>query len=564
MPGIDQRTQRRRGRRFQSLSGRILFFVVLSTGVTAGTVGWIAVRSTQDFLRREIDRAFPAALVHTAGRLGEVLDDAEADLARATAVIESRCRREGQRSCRSSEATLEPTLDALRPRLSALDTLAVLDASGDLLAASGGHTAGLEARLVRGIPIDESPHEIVPAPQRGRFQLAMRRPLGGAGGGVPWAWLHGWVSSELLGSELASEALSPEAEIFLVDATGRLVGHRPGALRVGPRITAAALAHPRTVTEYRSQSGLTMLGTSLPFAAGLHLVVEAPREAVYAPVSELLTRVVVIDTAIVLILALLAHQIAGAIAQPIRALSEGARRIAQGDLEVRIENGTASDEIGLLTRTFNDMTQRLQDTQRNAEAAADALQRQNEELQGANEVLEQLSITDGLTKLHNHRFFQDHLTREIKRVRRTREPVSMLLVDIDDFKRLNDRLGHAAGDELLKGIARSLNASVRESDFLARYGGEEFVVVAANTHLEGALHLAEKVRMDVAESSFVVDESMQVFKITVSIGVAEYCGDRKAFFQRADRALYRAKAEGKNCVVADSIDDAACDLSALG
>jgi diguanylate cyclase len=370
------------------------------------------------------------------------------------------------------------------------------------------------------------------------------------------------VGSERLASELASEALASEAEILLVDAAGRIVGHPAGARRLGPRINASALAHPRTVTEYRSQSGLTMLGSSLPLAPGLHLVVEAPRKAVYAPVSELLTRVVVIDAAIVLILALLAHQIAGAIAQPIRALSEGARRIAEGDLEIRIDDGAASDEIGLLTRTFNDMIQRLRDTQRNAEAATNALQRRNEELQGANEVLEQLSITDGLTKLHNHRFFQDHLTREIKRVRRTGEPVSMLLIDIDDFKRLNDRLGHAAGDELLKGIARSLNASVRESDFLARYGGEEFVVVAANTHLSGALHLAEKVRTDVAESSFVVDESMQVFKITVSIGVAEYCGDRKAFFQCADRALYRAKAEGKNCVVADQQEHAPCDLSA--
>ncbi len=136
-------------------------------------------------------------------------------------------------------------------------------------------------------------------------------------------------------------------------------------------------------------------------------------------------------------------------------------------------------------------------------------------------------------------------------MRRTGEPLSMLLIDIDDFKSLNDRLGHAAGDELLKGIARTLNGSVRESDFLARYGGEEFVVVTANTNLPGAVHLAEKVRTEVAESSFVVDESMQVFKITVSIGVAEYQGNRKAFFRAADRALYRAKAEGKNCVVAD-------------
>jgi diguanylate cyclase (GGDEF)-like protein len=191
------------------------------------------------------------------------------------------------------------------------------------------------------------------------------------------------------------------------------------------------------------------------------------------------------------------------------------------------------------------------------EEANRRLKRQNQELQGANEVLEQLSITDGLTKLHNHRFFQDYLTREIKRVRRSAEPLAMLLLDLDDFKRLNDRLGHAAGDQLLKAIARTLNDSVRESDFLARYGGEEFVVLAPGTDLAGGVHLAEKIRAAVAESSFIVDESMRIVKVTVSIGVAQYQGDRKTFFANADRALYQAKAAGKDCVVADAPEAAA-------
>jgi diguanylate cyclase (GGDEF)-like protein len=551
MPRRDQLASQRRRRRFQSLSSRILFFVVLSTAATAGTVGWIAVRSTQDFLRREVDRAFPSALAHTATRVAEILDRAEADLVRSTAVLASHCRREGQGACKNGEGTLQPSLDALGPRLDAVAALAVVDESGSVLAASGQDVAGLEARLARSLPLEQGPHEIVPAPTPGGFQLALRRPIGGAGGGAPWAWLHGWVQPDLLAAELASRSLQPQAEIYLVDAAGRIVAHPPGFAARSPRAAQMALSAARSVAEYPGPTGRAVLGTSVRLAAGLHLVVEAPRDAIFAPAFELLKRIAVIDAAIVLVLGLLAHQIAGAIAQPIRELSEGARRIAEGDLEVSIDAGGSTDEIGLLTRTFNDMTQRLRDTMHDAEAGADALKRRNEELQGANEVLEQLSITDGLTKLHNHRFFQDHLTREIKRVRRTQEPVSMLLIDIDDFKRLNDRLGHAAGDELLKGIARSLNSSVRESDFLARYGGEEFVVVAANTNLAGAIHLAEKVRTEVAESSFVVDESMQVFKITVSIGVAEYRGDRKAFFQAADRALYRAKAEGKNCVVAD-------------
>ena len=127
----------------------------------------------------------------------------------------------------------------------------------------------------------------------------------------------------------------------------------------------------------------------------------------------------------------------------------------------------------------------------------------------------------------------------------------MLLVDIDDFKRLNDRLGHAAGDELLTRIARIMDESMRASDLLARYGGEEFVILAANTDLPGAATLGEKVREAVSEKSFLLDETMRLEKVTVSVGVAQYKGDRKAFFQAADRALYRAKAQGKNCVRAE-------------
>ena len=134
---------------------------------------------------------------------------------------------------------------------------------------------------------------------------------------------------------------------------------------------------------------------------------------------------------------------------------------------------------------------------------------------------------------------------------RSGDALSMLLVDIDDFKALNDRFGHAAGDELLMGMARIMNEMVRDSDLLARYGGEEFVVLTADTDLDGAYKLAEKVRTSIAETSFILDDSLRPTRITVSIGVAQFHGDRKEFFQNADSALYRAKAMGKNCVVLD-------------
>ena len=115
-----------------------------------------------------------------------------------------------------------------------------------------------------------------------------------------------------------------------------------------------------------------------------------------------------------------------------------------------------------------------------------------------------------------------------------------------------DEVVETVGDALLVRIARILNESVRESDVLARYGGEEFVVLATGTDLDGALFLAEKIRTAVAETVYPLQDSDLTVRLTISIGVAAFAGDRRHFFHEADRALYRAKADGKNCVVAAS------------
>ena len=209
----------------------------------------------------------------------------------------------------------------------------------------------------------------------------------------------------------------------------------------------------------------------------------------------------------------------------------------------------------MLITAFNHMLQRIRSDRDEINDSNENLRTHNIKLRQVNELLEQLSITDGLTKLHNHRFFQDQLTREIRRATRASTPLALLLIDIDDFKSLNDRFGHAAGDELLHGLALIMNATVRSSDLLARYGGEEFAVRAPDTDQEGASLLAEKLRTAIAESSFILGESMRLTRATVSIGSAQYGGNRKKFFDEADRALYRAKAAGKNCVMMDERSD---------
>jgi diguanylate cyclase (GGDEF)-like protein len=233
----------------------------------------------------------------------------------------------------------------------------------------------------------------------------------------------------------------------------------------------------------------------------------------------------------------IAFLIARSIVRPIRALSEGARRIAQGETDVEIPSSEGTDEIGVLSRALNEMIARLT--------------RANEELRRGNQVLEQLSFTDGLTRLHNHRFFQDRLQSETKRSDRSGAPLALLLLDLDDFKLLNDRFGHSVGDEVLRRVARVLIDTVRDTDVPARYGGEEFVVIAPGTDAGGAMILAEKLREGVSRASLIREGLPAEVELTVSIGVSLYAGDPQAFFDDADRALYRAKDAGKDCVVCE-------------
>ena len=184
------------------------------------------------------------------------------------------------------------------------------------------------------------------------------------------------------------------------------------------------------------------------------------------------------------------------------------------------------ERIGYIVGSSQDITQRKQ----------------------ADEQLRILATTDELTSLWNRRYFLDALQREIKRVKRYGQPLSLLMLDIDNFKCVNDEHGHDVGDQVLRGFADSLREHFRENDIPGRLGGEEFAVLLPATDAEGALTVAERFR-DYVED-FPVFSTNVAIQITTSIGIAEY--DPDVFKEvddlliRADRALYQAKNEGRN------------------
>ena len=176
------------------------------------------------------------------------------------------------------------------------------------------------------------------------------------------------------------------------------------------------------------------------------------------------------------------------------------------------------------------------------------------ELEAKNRVLDNLANLDGLTGVYNHRYFQNILDQEISRALRHPSHISILLIDIDHFKKFNDTYGHQTGDFVLKEFARLLQENIRKYDTLARYGGEEFVIILPETAAEDAFAVAEKLRAIIFSAALA--DNRETYHVTASFGLAcskpsvEDNFTKSAFISRADEALYEAKEKGRNKVVA--------------
>lgn len=164
----------------------------------------------------------------------------------------------------------------------------------------------------------------------------------------------------------------------------------------------------------------------------------------------------------------------------------------------------------------------------------------------------QLSYTDGMTELHNYRYFEMRLKEEVMRHSRTKQEVSLIILDVDFFKNYNDTLGHPAGDEVLKKLGVILKETVRENDIVARYGGEEFAVILPDVAEEGAIILADRLKEKVEQNKFPNQEIQPKGNLTISVGVATLptqAKDAKDLIYKADTALYIAKNSGRNRVI---------------
>ncbi len=239
-----------------------------------------------------------------------------------------------------------------------------------------------------------------------------------------------------------------------------------------------------------------------------------------------------------LLVLLLGSIVAGAVALRIRALhrkgAELTRLVAERTLDLR----QANSELATANETIS---------QANSELRA-----KTDQLQHLNLQLERLSHLDGLTGIHNRRYFEEHLALEWRRACRRHNSIAIIMVDVDFFKLFNDRYGHLAGDECLKKVAEALAIVNRPGDLLARYGGEEFIIVLPDTDLAGAQLLGEKMRRRVAETGIAHEESTVSGHVTISVGLVASVPEARQspndFVLLADEALYKAKRSGRNRV----------------
>ncbi len=286
----------------------------------------------------------------------------------------------------------------------------------------------------------------------------------------------------------------------------------------------------RSSLQYFSNSqGVRVVGILTPLHQ-LHwgLIIAESYNDVYARVIRSRNQNILVTCCLGMLIGIIAYFSAKQIISPLTALTRGAQRVSNGDLDVRLAIQT-NDELGFATRVFNEMVFELQQTQTK---------------------LEELATTDALTNLANRKQIMEKLLNQFEYYRRYRAGFSILMIDVDHFKKINDTHGHLAGDAVLKQISAIFLKSLRNVDSAGRYGGEEFLVIVAEPAAEDARQAAERIRRAVNKHTFTYEKSS--LKVNISIGISKVSAqdeNEHSLLSRADQALYQAKRNGRNRVV---------------
>jgi diguanylate cyclase (GGDEF)-like protein len=546
----------------ESFSAKITLLVASSVILTSVVVGLATTHSTGEFLTDRMKDRFPSTLTTTVTRLrlwhgrqlSELARIGSSETLRGGVGLAS-AGRNGSRG--AAESQVAYFLRLVKPSYSAYRDLLVLGPNGRLLASTAAtpEDAAREAEEVW-IEIGERGFESGasrPMFKDGRVHQWIFVTVGDSTeAAVEQSWLVALVDLREITGALGEVKLGTGGDIYLLDDQGRFITQPRAADRMVVGEVAMQVPTrqegPVLVERRSNYDGEPVFHSKVHLdELGWWLVYEEDYKFAMTPVLEAQRRIWLAVLVVGAIAILAALRIAHSILKPIHALALGAHRINEGLVGVKIPKG-APDEIGMMIDTFNEMAMKITLSQAELQYKNKKLNSQNDTLQEMNDRLEKLSVTDGLTGLFNHRHFWNLLNTELTRVNLHGANLALVLLDLDDFKRVNDKFGHAVGDQLLVTVANVLRETIRDTDIVARYGGEEFAVLLPDTDESGVQQVAEKVRVAIEAIRFSVSETDIILKITVSVGVSVFRGNRREFFNAADRALYQSKAAGKNCV----------------
>ncbi len=541
---------------------RVTGLVLLGVVVTSAVVGITTTQATRQFLTGRTSERFPTLLNGASTKIQLWYDRQYRELERLAnsqvvrehlgVVAEQGPTEPLNASDGVSQHDLETYLKLVSSRFPAFQTLALYSAEREILATTGP----IDAPSARAISDcfnllgDES------GASSAMFDQDVREAH-------QWLYVPVYNGSQRLATAVARIDVavlarnfeanngSYSGEMFLLDSQGLFLTQPPGSgsrVRVGEKGLRVPSHEQRAATpeKRRNYRGQTVFGSMVRVPeTDWWLVYEERYDLAMAPVLDAQRRIWVSVLFVAVVFILATFRLLTTMLKPISHLAEGAKRINEGLVGVQIPEA-GDDDIGYLINTFNEMAKTIAVSKAELEYRNKTVQSRNEQLAEMNRRLEELSITDGLTGLYNHRHFWSILNSELARVDRYDGHLALVLVDLDDFKRVNDQFGHAAGDELLKAVANVLRDAVREVDVVARYGGEEFAILLPDTDHNGVEAVAEKIRASVERLRVNVPETDITINATVSVGISVFGGNRREFFNDADKALYQSKRDGKN------------------
>lgn len=269
-------------------------------------------------------------------------------------------------------------------------------------------------------------------------------------------------------------------------------------------------------------------------------------------INELTLQGFILATVFAIVGALFTFGMARQITTPLSELANVATEMEKGNLNVRAMPRPVNDEIGLLSTAFNQMAEAIQEREKDLREQADGLERtvneRTSELQEQARTLEQMAVTDPLTQAYNRRHFYRLAEIEMKRAQASATPLSVIVMDADHFKRVNDTYGHQAGDQALIKLTEICQSAIRQTDVFARYGGEEFVLLMPDTDAQAAKSIAERIRANIEKTEIKVEG--KIVRFTVSMGISTFHPPYEFTFDslltQADRALYKSKRTGRN------------------